>query len=119
MACDRINAVGDIFKTITVDDKQIPIPDPVTDMYAFGNSPSSIILIWSDPGLWAWYYEVLWATQSDYSDAEVIVNVDAAPTVGAFYEFTGLPSATTYYFRVRARNKAGASADVDTNGTTL
>ena len=79
-------------------------PTQPNGLVASATSPSSIDVTWNT-STGADSYVLERATNSGFSDTQV-----AATPTGASANVTGLASATTYYFRVKAVNSGGSSS---------
>ncbi|MBA3484221.1 MAG: right-handed parallel beta-helix repeat-containing protein, partial [Pirellulales bacterium] len=92
-----------------------PAPDAPTSLAAAAISSSQIDLTWNDVATNETGYEVDRATNNTFTTGLFTTNIAAN---SASYSATGLAASTTYYFRVRATNAVGDSADSNTDSAT-
>jgi len=90
-------------------------PDAPSGLAATAASSSQVNLTWSDNASTEDSFELDRATNSTFTSGLVTTTLSANTTSRSV---TGLSAATTYYFRVRALNGAGASAYSGTAGAT-
>lgn len=95
-----------------------PLPGILSSFTATPFSSSVIDLGWYDAGLLAVSYDISCSTSPSFL-TDTVINIPANPGAGSVYSVTGLTTATTYYFRVRAVNMAGHSAWETASATTL
>ncbi|HSQ56596.1 MAG TPA: glycoside hydrolase family 44 protein, partial [Gemmata sp.] len=87
---------------------QVSAPSAPSNLNATAISTSQINLTWNDNSSNETAFVVEWATDSNFSAGFTSVTLGANTTS---YSATGLTAGTTYWFRVRATNAGGASAD--------
>ena len=91
------------------------LPAAPSGLTATAVSSSQINLSWTDNSNNETGFKIDQATSSDFSTGLTTVTVGANATT---YSATGLSSSTTYYYRVRATNAIGDSANTSTASAT-
>ena len=110
------NANGDSGNTSTASaTTQNTIPAAPSGLTATAFSSSQISLSWTDNSSNETGFKIDQATNSTFTTGLTTVTVGANTTT---YSATGLSMATTYYYRVRATNAVGDSANTSTATTT-
>ncbi len=112
-----INAVGNSANSNSASaTTQAAVPAPPSGLTATAGSSSQINLSWTDNSNNETGFKIDQSTGSDFSQNLTTVTVAANTTS---YSATGLAASTTYYYRVRATNAVGDSANSNTaNATT-
>jgi phosphodiesterase/alkaline phosphatase D-like protein len=93
----------------------VGIPAAPSGLTATAASPSQINLSWTDNSSNETGFKIDQATNSTFTVGLTTVTVGANVTT---YNATGLSSGTTYYYRVRATNASGDSANTTTASAT-
>ena len=88
-------------------------PNAPSGLTATATTSSQINLTWQDNSSNETGFKIDWATDSAFTQNLTEVTVGANVTT---YSVTGLSPATAYYFRVRATNAVGDSANTSTVG---
>ena len=110
------NANGDSANTSTASaTTQGTIPAAPSGLTATAASSSQIDLSWTNNANNQTGFQIDQATSSDFTQGLTTVTVGANVTT---YNATGLSASTTYYYRVRATNSYGASANTATASAT-
>jgi fibronectin type 3 domain-containing protein len=94
---------------------QVAAPAAPSNLSATAASTSQINLTWTDNSSNESGFVVEWATNSTFTAGDTTANVGANVTS---YSATGLSAGTTYWFRVRATNAGGASANSNVASAT-
>ena len=111
-----INANGDSANTATASaSTQATIPSAPSGLTATVASSIQINLSWTNNATNQTGFQIDQATTSDFTQNLTTVSVGANVTT---YTATGLFASTTYYYRVRATNAAGNSANSATASAT-
>ena len=105
------NSYGDSANSATASAVPGLYPAAPSGLSANAISSSQINLSWTDNSNNETGFKVDQATSSDFSTGLTTVTVGANVNT---YNETGLPSNTTYYYRVRATNATGDSANTST-----
>ena len=113
-----INNVGDSANASSASATTLgTLPAAPSGLTATAASSSEINLSWTNNATNQTGFQIDQATSSDFTQGLTTVTVGANVTT---YSATGLSSDTTYYYRVRATNSNGASANTSTaSATTL
>jgi len=93
----------------------VTVPAAPTNLAATAASSSQVNLSWSDNSSNETGFAIDYATSSTFSSGVTTLAVGANLTSRSI---TGLAAGTTYYFRIRATNSAGASANSSTVSAT-
>ena len=111
-----VNGIGDSANTSTASATTSGIvPAAPSDLTATATSSSQINLGWTNNATIQTGFQIDQATSSDFTQNLTTVTVAANVTT---YSATGLSSSTTYYYRVRAIDANGGSADSSTASAT-
>ncbi len=86
-------------------------PAPPSNLIAAGASTSQVNLSWTDNATNVTGFQIDQSTSSDFSTGVTTTTVGVTTP---YYSATGLSSNTTYYYRVRAYNGGGVSANTAT-----
>ena len=110
------NANGDSANTSTASaTTQGAIPAAPSGLTAAAASWSQINLSWTNNAVNQTGFQIDQATSSDFTQGLTTATVGAAATT---YSATGLSAGATYYYRVRATNAVGDSANTSTASAT-
>jgi len=104
-------AITDVWTTASI----LTAPAAPSGLLAMATSESQIDLSWIDNSNNETGFTVDRATDSSFTQNLVTSGVGAG---SASYHTTGLNASTTYYFRIRAANDAGVSANSNTSSAT-
>ena len=113
-----INSSGDSANTSTASattQAQGTIPVAPSGLAATAASSSEIDLSWTNNATNQSGFQIDQATSSDFTQGLITATVGANVTS---YSATGLSASTTYYYRVRATNSSGDSANTSTASAT-
>jgi Glycoside hydrolase family 44/PA14 domain/Fibronectin type III domain len=94
---------------------QWTLPAAPNNLIATPTSTSQVKLTWADNSNVESAFVVEWATDSGFTTGVGSASTGADATT---FNVTGLTESTTYYFRVRATNPAGPSANSNTASAT-